>query len=160
MSFREATTALCFSSGPSTTHPQWQPRWTSESPNELRSLPVLGALQWLCLMLWVESILITMGPWWPPNVVHYHFPPCSPRSGRVGLSQHSELTPALAVPSARHTLPQVFLWLAAPCHSFHSPCVTFSENLSQTTLLSGLPHPSVFLCPITLFWCLHSMYDH
>lgn len=52
------------------------------------------------------------------------------------------------------------MWLSVPSRSFHGWSVTFSENLYQTTVLSGLPHPSVVLCPITLFCALHCLYNH
>lgn len=52
------------------------------------------------------------------------------------------------------------MWLSVPSRSFHNLSVKFSENLSQTTVLSGLPHPSVVLCPITLFCALHWLYNH
>lgn len=52
------------------------------------------------------------------------------------------------------------MWLSVPSCSFHNLSVKFSESFSQTTVLSGLPHPSVVLCPITLFCALHWLYNH
>ena len=52
------------------------------------------------------------------------------------------------------------MWLSVPSRSFHSLSVTFSENLSQTPVVSGLSQPSMVLCPITLFCALLWLYNH